>query len=182
MKRYRQTGFNLLELMVTITVFAILLGVGIPSFMETMRANRLTTVVNQLVTALNIARSEAAKRGYGVSVCASNAAHTCALSVSWDTGGWIVFTDDTSTGGVAGAFDVGTDAVLQVYDPPPAGFTVTPTNPAALTYLRYLPNGRPESGLLATTFQVSRPDCPGKPGRLVTVSGAGRVSSDADTC
>jgi len=181
MKRYRQTGFTLLELMVTLTVFAILLGIAIPSFTETMRANRLTTVVNKLVTALNVARSEAAKRGSGVTVCASNAAHTaCAGAVTWDTGGWIVFDDDTSAGAVAGVVD-GTDKVLQAYDAPDPGFTITPT-PGTLTYVRYLPNGRPDSGALNTTFQVSRPDCPGKPARLITITGAGRVSSDRVTC
>ena len=59
----RALGFTLLELMVTITVAAMVLGLGVPSFVDLIRNNRAATNVNELLTAFSIARSESIKRG-----------------------------------------------------------------------------------------------------------------------
>jgi type IV fimbrial biogenesis protein FimT len=61
-------GFTLLELMVTVAVLAILVTVGVPSFQDLIQNNRVTTQTNELVTALNFARTEAVKRGRNVEV------------------------------------------------------------------------------------------------------------------
>lgn len=83
----RQSGFTLIELMVTISVLAILLGVGVPSFQATIQGNRISTSANDLVAALQFARSEAVRRGVNVTVCSSNDQATC--SGAWSDG-WIV--------------------------------------------------------------------------------------------
>lgn len=82
-----QAGFTLIELMVTISVLAVLLGVGVPSFQATIQGNRITTTANDLVAALQLARSEAVRRGVNVTVCSSNNQSTC--SGAW-TNGWVV--------------------------------------------------------------------------------------------
>ena len=64
----QSAGFTLVELMVTIVVVAIVLAVGIPSIAQMKRSSELTTVTNELVTALNMARSEAVRRGADVQV------------------------------------------------------------------------------------------------------------------
>ena len=61
-------GFTLLELMVTVAVVAILATVGVPSFRDLIQNNRVTTQTNELVTALNFARTEAVKRARAVEV------------------------------------------------------------------------------------------------------------------
>jgi len=66
MASYR--GFTLLELMVTVAVLSILLTMGVPAFGDLVRNNRITAQANQLVSAINIARSEAVKRGRNVQV------------------------------------------------------------------------------------------------------------------
>jgi len=91
----RQPGFTLIELIVTVAVAAILLTVGIPSFQQTMRKNRAVAHMNETISALNLARSEAAKRGVRVSLCPSTDQATCTDGTNWNNG-WIVFTD-TST-------------------------------------------------------------------------------------
>ena len=48
----RRGGFTLLELMVTLAIVAIVLTVGIPSFREMMRENRLATQTNEFLAAL----------------------------------------------------------------------------------------------------------------------------------
>ena len=61
-------GFTLLELMVTVAVAAILATVAVPGFRDLIQNNRVTTQTNELVTALNFARTEAVKRGRPVDV------------------------------------------------------------------------------------------------------------------
>lgn len=63
-----QSGFSLIELMVTIVVSVILITVGIPSFASFFESTRLTTESNNLIIAMNLARSEAVKRGEAVTV------------------------------------------------------------------------------------------------------------------
>ncbi|WP_019626001.1 GspH/FimT family pseudopilin [Thioalkalivibrio sp. ALJT] len=65
----RPQGFTLVELMVTIAVFAVLASIAVPSFRFIIENNRVTTAANELTTAFNYARSEAVRRGLPVSVC-----------------------------------------------------------------------------------------------------------------
>lgn len=92
----RQVGFTLTELMITVAVAAILLTVGIPSFQQMMRNNRAAAHMNEMISALNLARSEAAKRGGRVSLCPSTNQAACTGGTDWSQG-WIVFTDTSTT-------------------------------------------------------------------------------------
>ena len=67
--RYQQ-GFNLLELMAALAVLGILFSLGVPSFSQMIRDNRVVANTNELVVALSVARSEAVKRGVPMTVCA----------------------------------------------------------------------------------------------------------------
>lgn len=91
------TGYTLLELMITLTVAGILMGVAVPSFTSVIDSNRLTTYANDLVTSLNFARSEAIKRNLRVSLCKSTTGSSCATSNNWAQG-WIIFTDRNNNG------------------------------------------------------------------------------------
>jgi type IV fimbrial biogenesis protein FimT len=63
------SGFTLIELMVTIAVAAVLLSVAIPSFRDLLARNELITVANAWVGALSTARAEAVKRNQSVALC-----------------------------------------------------------------------------------------------------------------
>ncbi|HEY4365986.1 MAG TPA: GspH/FimT family pseudopilin [Steroidobacteraceae bacterium] len=178
--RYRSVGgFTLLELMTAVAILGILLAIGVPAFTETMNANRLAATTNEMVTALSVARSEASKRGIAVTVCAANAAQDgCSGAASWNDG-WIVFTDDAGT---AGRYDNGSDELLQVFAAPVAGFPVTATNPATLTYIRFLRSGSPDSGPATRTLKLSRPSCTGTKARQISIATTGRISSGKIAC
>jgi len=174
-----QVGFTLLELMTAITVLAILLGIGVPAFTEMIASNRLTATTNQMITALNLARSESSKRGIPVTVCASNAAqNACDNDPTAWTAGWLVFTDDTGT---AGTID-GTDELLQKFPAAPQGYTVVAADPNTMSHIRFLRSGAPDSALLSRTLKLTRPSCSGTKARQVIIANTGRISSGKTAC
>lgn len=67
-KKYSQTGFTLVELMVTLVIAAILLTVAIPSFREMVKNNRLSISTNEFVDIVQFARTEAIKREASVMI------------------------------------------------------------------------------------------------------------------
>lgn len=84
-----ERGFTLVELMITILVGAILLGIAIPSFRTFIQNTRLSGEAGALVYSLTLARDEAVKRDASVEVCASSDGATC--TGTWSQG-WIVCT------------------------------------------------------------------------------------------
>jgi type IV fimbrial biogenesis protein FimT len=90
-------GFTLIEMLITIAIAAILMGIAIPSFRYITNANRIASELNGLLGDLQLARSEAIKEGRTITVCQSNDGASCSNSTSWE-GGWIVFSDPTNVG------------------------------------------------------------------------------------
>jgi type IV fimbrial biogenesis protein FimT len=79
--------------MVTVTIAAILMSIGIPSYRYVTYSNRVSTEVNSLLGDMQYARSEAVKEGATVTICPSNPAQTqCVNSSAWQAG-WIIFSD-----------------------------------------------------------------------------------------
>ncbi len=67
----RYYGFTFIELMTAIAVLAVVISIGIPSFQTLISNNRVSSQVNNFVTSLNLARSEAINRGDSVTVAAA---------------------------------------------------------------------------------------------------------------
>jgi len=91
-----QRGFTLVELMVAVSVLAVLLAIGAPSFQSLIASSRLTTATNDLVATLSQGRSEAIRLGARVSICKSANGTQCATTGDWNQG-WIVFADANRT-------------------------------------------------------------------------------------
>jgi type IV fimbrial biogenesis protein FimT len=169
-----QRGFTLMELMVAVTVLAILLGLAVPTFRETIQMNRIVAQNNDFISTLNFARSEAIKRSDTVAVCPSTDGLTCAGAVAdWSTG-WISFTDLNGDGDKNGA-----DIVLQAA--PATTDNIVITTPAALGFIRYNGSGMVLSAV-ASTFNVYETGCVGNKARTITVYATGRASTVTSAC
>ncbi|MCL5801586.1 MAG: GspH/FimT family pseudopilin [Gammaproteobacteria bacterium] len=155
-------GFTLVELMITLAVVAILATVAVPSFMAFIQNNRITAQTNDLVTALNIARSEAIHRNSATTVCSSSDGATCVGS--WDSG-WLVRVGTTGT-------------VLSVHEALSGGSTL-----AAPATVQFQPNAFLAGGG-AVVMKLRPPGCAttGVQGRDITINLSGRVSVAAVTC
>ena len=131
----QQSGFTLFELMITIGLGAVLIGLAAPSIANFTRASRIAASSRDLVTDFAFARNEAVMRAQRVSVCTSANLTSCANS-SWGQGR-LVFVD----GGTAGTID-GTDLVL--LRPPVLDSSIVTSSLGIATshFVSFLPNGR----------------------------------------
>jgi len=174
----KSRGVTLIELLVTVSVMAILLATGVPNFQSFMNTNRAVALTNELVGALNLARSEAIKRGVQVTVCKTAnpdaASPACTTAGGWQTG-WLIFTD----GGTAGTVD-GSDSRLRVKQPSGGSGSIT-GNGNISNFVNYLPGGDSQGnggGLTNGTLTV----CVGGVERDVVISTTGRIRVAKGTC
>ncbi len=106
-------GFTLIELIVSVSIAAILISVGIPSFASMIKNSRQSATYNAFVADLSYARSEAVKRSDIVTVCARDSDTACKNSASWDDG-WLVFADTSGDGSLdAGETIIKTSGALE---------------------------------------------------------------------
>lgn len=108
MEKRLQLGFTLIELMVTLAVAAILLGVGVPSFTSAVQNSRMSANYNSFAQAIYIARSEAVKSSDVVTICPRADGAVDACGMDWNKG-ILVFSDQfpviNAPAGVLGAED-----------------------------------------------------------------------------
>jgi len=178
MSTRRQQGFNLLEMMAAVAVLGILFALGVPSFTQMIRNNRVVADTNELVVALSSARSEAVKRGLPTAVCARTSATSdvcwTGTANDWATG-WLVFTDPAGT---AGVIDAG-DEILQRFDAAGAGVTMV-TNDRPM--VRFAASGLPPTGAVDTTFTIRHTVCVGNNLRTVKITATGRLHTNKRAC
>lgn len=91
------SGFTMVELIVTVAVASITLAFAVPAFTQMTVNSRLTTQANDIVAALNVARSEAIKRNTSVSFC--RAGSEKAVNCAGTTGAWTHWIVTTGDGG-----------------------------------------------------------------------------------
>jgi len=88
---HRQTlGYSLYELLITTSLIAALLMLGVPSFASLMARQRQQVEINALFHAIHLARKESIMRRKVVSICPSNDGTACSPGRDW-SGGWLMF-------------------------------------------------------------------------------------------
>ncbi|MEK1941183.1 MAG: GspH/FimT family pseudopilin [Pseudomonas sp.] len=80
-------GFTFIELLTVLAIIAIIASVSAPSFSNVIANNRLASTSNNILSTLQMARSEAVTQRTAVKVCATNAGGTaCGNSTNWSAG------------------------------------------------------------------------------------------------
>jgi len=150
-------GFTLLELMVAITVLALLLGIGVPGFRDFVRNSRMTAATNDIVTDFSIARSEAVKRRVPVTLCKSQNLTACDTAAAGAFRTWIMFVDDADPAVAAGTDGDGVvDAGEVILRQRTIADTITVTTNGNARRVTFLPTGYPNANALGnvTDFRL----------------------------
>ena len=151
MKKSAQNGFTLVELIITVLLAAIVLGLGVPAFGNFIDNSRMISTTNDLVTDLLVARSEAVKRNNNVTICASSNGTSCSGDNDWDTG-WIVFDDVNANAVVDGAAILRRHAAAQ-----DGGMSIAVTAGTAASFVSFNGDGFPRDAnnvVLTATFSL----------------------------
>jgi type IV fimbrial biogenesis protein FimT len=184
MSMKKNTGYTLIELMTVLAVLAVLLTVGVPQLKVFFQSNQMVSNTNDLVTALNLARSEAIKRGLRVTVCKSSAATTAPLcdGANWQDG-WIVFaTAVGASSATAGTYNSATNTLIRAHAAVD-GKDVTINQGTIGSYVSFTSRGVPETtGGSAQSGVFSICDARGlAAAHGVELNAAGSVRSTSDT-
>ncbi len=195
--RRRARGFTMIELLVAVTVSAILLGISVPNFRTFIQNNRVASATEDFVTAINQARTEALKRGVRVYLCRTGDPHkadpTCAsnlpggganASKDW-TPGWLMYALPIDFDASKGELDysaAGGDDLITVGKAAPGDVVIT-SNGAGNRWLSYFADGTlQESGAARYTICDDRNGA-GNTGRVIEIPPIGRpMVSKTDDC
>ena len=109
----KSSGFTLVEMLIAVSISAILLSLAIPSLTNMVNKSRVDTVTDELATALFYVRSEALKRRMDVVLCVSNTdGSDCEPEVAGKTydyaKGWLIYMDCDNNGEYGGDGDAAT--------------------------------------------------------------------------
>ena len=180
-----QKGFTLIELLITIVIIAIVVAIAAPSFTTMILNQRSEGVSEELVGALQLAKTEAVKRGGRVSLCAANpAGDDCAGD--W-TNGWLVIVDSAADDGAAAPVLNSGDDIIRVFDAPDDRSVITATNNGAVSFVRYTSTGQlarigGRANVTPVVFDSYIDGCVGDRRRSITVGVAGMMDVDRTAC
>jgi type IV fimbrial biogenesis protein FimT len=162
-------GFTLIELMITVTVLAVLVALAVPSFRDATLGTRLSSFANRFVASTYLAKSEAIKRNATLTMCVSTDGTNC-VSGGWEKG-WILKTGST---------------IIFREQALPDGFKISMSDSggASIASITFKPSGLISAG--SGTAKVCRAvPQPGNQEREITLQATGRAyvsTTNTSTC
>ena len=181
MRKHR--GLTLIELMVTLAIAAILITIGVPSFVRLIKTNSMASAVNTFLADSRFARSESVRLGGRVIMCRSDdpeaSPPACATNNAssggkgWATG-WVIFHDKDADDTV----DAG--EVLRIQPPVTSIDSVVEGVSTASTKLKFTATGRLYDASLATKMVFGGSAYTSSLQRVVCIGAGGRARVAGD--
>jgi type IV fimbrial biogenesis protein FimT len=131
----RPAGFTLVELLVTLAVLGVLLGIGVPSFRASLERQRISAAIFMVAAQFATARNTAITRREIVSLCPSTTGAGCDEGLDW-SGGWLMY------GGRRRASQPENPAAVLRHFPPPGHASLHLRSSTGRRALHFLPDGR----------------------------------------
>lgn len=170
---------TLIELIVTVAILAVLMGLAAPSMSRFVQQWRVSNALNALTGSLRLARTEAIARGRNVVVCnvATKTPTKCQKTYAYASG-WIVFVDSDASD----SYDVAKGDELLLHQEAPAGIAdITLTSSSSFAFL---PNGLLNSAANGINVDASGYDSVAKTPwarKAICISKPGRIRYVADS-
>jgi len=173
----RPGGMTAIELLIGLSVLAIIVLIAVPGSGMLLGYYRLHTVSGELVDSLYLARNEALRRASTVRVCPSHDGKTCRSDGDWSDG-WLVYSDGNADGKVQ---DI---ELLEAFEAPEKHVHIVATG-AAETVAGFTAAGLVrENGSASAEFVLCPEDSSTNP-RAILVDADGWVSvasTDGQSC
>lgn len=179
MNRQLQTGLTLVEAMVALGVAAILVVMS-TNMSGVFQGGQMSSYVQDLVGAMQYARSEAVTRSTRVTLCKKKpAADECdPAGTRWDNG-WIVFVDENNDGTIVNP----TANILRVHGPVKGQFKIESNLPLN-NFISFVANGFPKTmsgAFLAGALLICDNRGYDKYAKRIVLSSSGRIRSGLAT-
>ncbi|MBL4682771.1 MAG: GspH/FimT family pseudopilin [Pseudomonadales bacterium] len=158
-------GFTLIELMVGLIIISIGMSIAVPSFQGMIARNRIATQVNEMLLAVNLARSEASTTGGNVSIQALSSSTADEFS-----GGWCVIPGRPGDAGYSADCSAG---VIRTFGALAGTVTFNLVNDGGLSSITFTPLGGTIDSL-SRSIDLCVPD---QIGRRVFITPIGRAKS-----
>lgn len=162
-------GFTLFELIVTVSLLAVLSSLAIPPFSDLLARSQISATSNLLLSHIQLARIRSILDSSTVVICPTHDGQTCqADSTNWSSG-WMVFRDSHYQ--LPLRLEASDDILAAHHSSKHTTVSTT------LSHVRYSPNGSASNGTLVLCSQRKS----SSPSRavIISITGRARVSGKA---
>jgi type IV fimbrial biogenesis protein FimT len=170
-------GLTLIELLAALALAAVLLRIALPAYNDFIASMRVMQEAQHIAASMNLARSEAIKRGVRVNLCTSANGLQCTSGSLWH-GGWIMHVDADASGQIESGSDL-----IRARESVEPGVTVSANRPLA-DYVSYTAFGH--ARLLSGALQIGTMTVCGHNQRAVNVvlsaGGRARIAKTTVIC
>lgn len=164
-------GFSMAELLVAISIVAVLTAIAVPSFQTLMLGMRLTSYANELVATSMLARSKAISQNASVTMCQSSDGATCGGASTWETGYLLVCSSNDGLVCTNSPTSGASTIVLSSQAKAATGWKISASDSSGR--IVFQPTG---TGATTATLTVCRLTPLGNAERVVRISPTGRAS------
>jgi type IV fimbrial biogenesis protein FimT len=181
-KNISANGFTFIELMIVMTMVAVMAAIALPNLGQFIANNRLKSQMYDMLESINIARSEAVKRKVKTVMCRSAdptaTTPACGGTANTWTTGWIVY----AKGDANDAYNSATDTIIGIGNAADDTVNIM-SNGSGNSYLVYKPDGSlNEAGTVVYAICDDRGESHGKQISIALVGRASITSNPITDC